>query len=161
MADEGTRDTQAETEDPDQDERPLARPPDGEAGFVTWYTLVDKEGIEQNFTFRGRRASDARETYAESLRIKKLLLENGWTPKWSPGKTPKAELVDANAPEGDTQGDPNDPAWCTIHREWMKRREKDGDYWYSHRVGDQWCNGKAKATNDTTPSATARGPREL
>ena len=35
-----------------------------------------------------------------------------------------------------------DPAWCPIHGCAMKRREKDGQVWYSHKVGDEWCRGK-------------------
>jgi len=35
-----------------------------------------------------------------------------------------------------------DPAWCPIHQCAMKRREKDGQVWYSHKVGDDWCRGK-------------------
>jgi len=36
-----------------------------------------------------------------------------------------------------------DPAWCPIHGVAMKRREKDGQVWYSHKAGDGWCRGKA------------------
>jgi len=36
-----------------------------------------------------------------------------------------------------------DPGWCPIHRCAMKRREKDGQVWYSHKAPDgQWCKGK-------------------
>ena len=35
-----------------------------------------------------------------------------------------------------------DPAWCPIHGCAMKRREKDGQVWYSHKVGEAWCRGK-------------------
>lgn len=37
-----------------------------------------------------------------------------------------------------------DPAWCPIHQVAMKRRENESGVWYSHKVGDGWCNGKAK-----------------
>lgn len=37
-----------------------------------------------------------------------------------------------------------DPAWCAVHNVAMKRREKDGQVWYSHKAGDTWCRGKAK-----------------
>lgn len=37
-----------------------------------------------------------------------------------------------------------DPAWCPIHNCEMKRREKDGQTWYSHKTADgEWCRGKA------------------
>ena len=35
-----------------------------------------------------------------------------------------------------------DPAYCSIHGVVMKRREKDGQVWHSHKVGDSWCRGK-------------------
>ncbi len=38
-----------------------------------------------------------------------------------------------------------DPAWCAIHNVAMKRRERDGEVWYSHKLDDgNYCNGKAK-----------------
>ena len=35
------------------------------------------------------------------------------------------------------------PSWCSIHKCEMKRWEKDGKVWYSHKVNDEWCNGKS------------------
>lgn len=35
--------------------------------------------------------------------------------------------------------------WCPIHEVQMKRHEKDGQAWYSHKddtTGGEWCNGK-------------------
>ena len=32
---------------------------------------------------------------------------------------------------------------CTIHNVAMKLNEKEGRTWYSHKVGDDWCKGKA------------------
>ena len=38
-----------------------------------------------------------------------------------------------------------DPAWCAIHNISMKRREKEGQVWHSHKADDgTWCKGKAK-----------------
>ena len=42
------------------------------------------------------------------------------------------------------QGNEADPSWCAIHQEYMQRREKDGDVWYSHKDGENWCTGKTK-----------------
>lgn len=33
---------------------------------------------------------------------------------------------------------------CPIHGVEMKRWEKDGRIWYSHKVEDGWCTGKSK-----------------
>ena len=35
-----------------------------------------------------------------------------------------------------------DPGYCQIHNTAMTRHEKDGQHWYSHKVGDDWCKGK-------------------
>lgn len=33
--------------------------------------------------------------------------------------------------------------WCTIHSLSMRLNEKEGRTWYSHKIGDTWCKGKA------------------
>ncbi|MEE9145792.1 MAG: hypothetical protein V3U27_00140 [Candidatus Tectomicrobia bacterium] len=42
---------------------------------------------------------------------------------------------------------PNDPGWCSIHQTEMRRHEKNGDVWYSHKDAetDRWCKGPKKA----------------
>ena len=42
------------------------------------------------------------------------------------------------------QEEPVDPSWCPIHKCKMKRREKNGQVWYSHKTKDGWCRGKAQ-----------------
>ena len=33
--------------------------------------------------------------------------------------------------------------WCEVHGIQMKENEKDGRWWFSHRLGDgSWCKGK-------------------
>lgn len=39
---------------------------------------------------------------------------------------------------------PSSPNLCPIHQCEMKRWEKDGRIWFSHRAGNSWCNGKSK-----------------
>ncbi len=35
------------------------------------------------------------------------------------------------------------PDWCSIHNVQMRRHEKDGEVWYSHRTEEgTWCKGK-------------------
>jgi uncharacterized protein YecE (DUF72 family) len=78
---------------------------------------------------------------------------DGW---WAPAATPEPVLANnghAPASSGQTQpsngkpaptlpdGNP-DPAWCPIHNVTMKRRESNGQVWYSHKAGDAWCKGK-------------------
>ena len=40
--------------------------------------------------------------------------------------------------------EPTDSSWCPIHKVKMKRREKDGGVWYSHKTKDGWCRGQAQ-----------------
>lgn len=42
------------------------------------------------------------------------------------------------------KGQADEAAWCTIHNCQMKRREKNGQVWYSHKVGDKYCKGNGK-----------------
>jgi hypothetical protein len=37
-----------------------------------------------------------------------------------------------------------DPTWCTIHGLAMSRHEKNGQIWFSHKVGDDYCKGGKK-----------------
>lgn len=37
-----------------------------------------------------------------------------------------------------------DPTWCAVHGVAMKRHEKDNQVWYSHKIGDNYCRGKAQ-----------------
>lgn len=38
----------------------------------------------------------------------------------------------------------NDASWCPIHQTTMKQFTKNGQSWFSHKAGDQWCNGRSK-----------------
>jgi len=52
----------------------------------------------------------------------------------------KSKVAKGGNNSGENQFD--DPAWCPIHQCEMKRWEKDGRLWYSHKVDDDWCKGK-------------------
>jgi hypothetical protein len=36
----------------------------------------------------------------------------------------------------------DDPAWCPIHQCEMRRWDKNGRVWYSHKADGKWCCGK-------------------
>ena len=36
----------------------------------------------------------------------------------------------------------DDDSWCPIHECHMRKWEKDGRVWYSHKVNGEWCKGK-------------------
>ena len=38
----------------------------------------------------------------------------------------------------------NDVHMCPIHNVTLRRFEKNGKVWYSHKLDDGWCNGKRK-----------------
>jgi hypothetical protein len=38
----------------------------------------------------------------------------------------------------------DDPAWCPIHEIGMKKWNKNGKVWYSHKTVEGWCSGKLK-----------------
>lgn len=69
------------------------------------------------------------------------------------GCTPTREVVVYEAPQ-EGQDKPATPAkqevketppgFCPVHNVEMKKFEKNGRSWYSHRQGDGWCNGKTK-----------------
>ena len=39
-----------------------------------------------------------------------------------------------------SKGSP-DTSWCPIYNVKMKRRQKNGGVWYSHKTKDGWCRG--------------------
>ena len=47
-----------------------------------------------------------------------------------------------NRSNGKAQNATNSPALCPIHQCEMRRWEKNGRGWYSHKVNGEWCKGK-------------------
>ena len=65
--------------------------------------------------------------------IEKALQKLGCKPIY--GKNSKPAKPAGEQPKG----------WCDIHDVQMKRHEKDGSAWYSHKIDeDTWCHGKKK-----------------
>ena len=58
----------------------------------------------------------------------------------SPSDAQEAKTGDTNG-NGKNGGNPNS-VWCTIHQCEMKRWDKEGRVWYSHKVDGKWCSGK-------------------
>jgi len=49
----------------------------------------------------------------------------------------------SNGQSREKQNGENDPGFCQVHQCAMKRWEKDGRVWYSHKSPDgSWCKGK-------------------
>ena len=113
--------------------------PEAPASWNTKY--VDPNGFECQITLRGETGSDLLEKAANAINY---LLKNGCTPyvfyrNGSQKPTTKAE----ERKQEDIKSDGKDnPAWCPIHQCEMKRWDKNGRVWYSHKADGEWCSGK-------------------
>ena len=94
------------------------------------------EGYSCQLTLRGATTGDVLPRAAKCV---EWLVEHECTPegsKRSPTEAPPPVAV----------ADPTTaPNWCAIHQATMKMHTANGESWYSHKVGDEWCRGgKAK-----------------
>ena len=108
---------------------------------ASWNTrYVSPEGFECQLTLRAESGSELLEKVNSAI---VYLLNNDCVPyTYNRGgyRTP-ANNKSTNGNNAD-KDQPDDPAWCPIHQCQMKRWEKDGRVWYSHKVDDDWCKGK-------------------
>jgi hypothetical protein len=114
---------------------------------ASWNTrYLDLNGFECQITLRCETGS---ELLAKAASAIAYLLENGCIPYvYRIGSRPTTEsksVIDqsngSNGPTG-TNGTNSNPAWCPIHQCEMKRWDKDGRVWYSHKADGEWCRGK-------------------
>jgi hypothetical protein len=94
------------------------------------------EGFDAMLTLRGGSGADVLRAAAKCT---EWLVEHECTPdgcKRSPTEAPPPVAV----------ADPSTaPNWCAIHQATMKMHTANGESWYSHKIGDEWCRGgKAK-----------------
>ena len=101
------------------------------------------EGFDVMLTLRGESGSEVIPVLLTALRF---LMDNGARPSGNGRRgngKPVANQQPASQQSAPVMGDGQpDPAYCPIHGVVMKRREKDGQVWHSHKVGDSWCRGK-------------------
>ena len=105
---------------------------------------ITPEGFSCQLTLRGESGADLLPKTETAI---KWLLEHNYRP--ANGYNGNNDGQQGNGKAGDepksaptlADGTP-DPGWCAIHNCAMKRRERDGQVWYSHKVGDTWCKGK-------------------
>lgn len=64
---------------------------------------------------------------------------HGFVPEHSTAVAASTEPTRQDLPQDGTAS----ASYCTIHNCEMKRREKDGQVWYSHKIAgtDDWCRG--------------------
>ena len=111
---------------------------------ASWNTrYISPEGFECQLTLRAESGSELLEKVNGAIGY---LLANDCIPyTYNRGgyRGPvnnKSKVAKGGNNSGENQFD--DPAWCPIHQCEMKRWEKDGRLWYSHKVDDDWCKGK-------------------
>lgn len=110
-----------------------------EAPFSINACFMTPQGTTPQITMRGETFNALLKQFEQA---EESLLKKGWTPA-TRGYRGNGQGKDVpNSPPTLADGTP-DPAWCPIHNCAMKRREKDGQVWYSHKVGDSWCKGQA------------------
>ena len=109
---------------------------------ASWNTrFVTPEGFECQLTLRSESGLEvldkAHGAIAYLLNTGCLPCTNGksWTHNHAPGNDPS---------NGNGNGNDQDRSYCPIHQCSMRKWEKDGRVWFSHKVGDEWCTGKAK-----------------
>ena len=109
-----------------------------------WNTrYLDPNGFECQITLRGESGSELLEKAASAIAY---LLKNGCVPyvyRSSAGRKDSSASESQEAKNGNGKnGSSDNPAWCPIHQCEMKRWDKEGRVWYSHKVDGKWCSGK-------------------
>jgi len=100
---------------------------------ASWNTrYVHPSGFVCQVTLRGDKGSELLEKVNKVI---EYLLQNNCQPY-------------TNFRNGTIQSNTNsnnkkdDASWCPIHKCHMRKWEKDGKVWYSHKVNGEWCKGK-------------------
>lgn len=97
---------------------------------ASWNTLyLTPEGYRCQLTLRGETGQEVLEKAQGALNF---LAQQGCQPQGYPNRSSRNG---SNGHKPDTQV-------CPIHQVEMRRREKDGRVWYSHKVDGQWCKGR-------------------
>ena len=115
--------------------------PEAPASWNTRY--IDPNGFECQITLRGESGSELLE---KALLAITYLLENGCIPyvyrtSFRSNSETKNGTDQSNGMNDNNSADAK-PAWCPIHQCEMKRWDKNGRVWYSHKVDGEWCSGK-------------------
>jgi len=118
--------------------------------IASWNTrYINPEGFECQLTLR---ADTGQEVLEKALGAIAFLLKNGCTPfvksnfhsQANNGHDDNPNSSSQPASENGNNGN-QDRSWCPIHECTMKRWEKDGRVWFSHKVNGDWCSGKVKS----------------
>jgi len=113
--------------------------PEAPASWNTRY--IDPNGFECQITLRGENGTELLEKAGKAI---SYLLSNACTPyTYSRNGSTKVEIKSSESKKDEAQANSKDnPAWCPIHQCEMKRWDKNGRVWYSHKVDGKWCTGR-------------------
>ena len=106
---------------------------------ASWNTrYVDPNGFECQLTLRAETGQELLEKVDGAI---SYLLKNDCEPYSYRGNYRNSKSNHKKSDNHDN-GQNGNPSWCPIHQCEMKRWEKEGRVWYSHKVNDGWCKGK-------------------
>lgn len=107
-------------------------PPTFTEAPASWNVRYIMNGYDCQLTLRGESGADLLSRTAKAL---------DWLQ--TSGAQPTAAKPSTNGSSKPAEVPQDDPGYCKIHHCEMKRHEKDGRSWYSHRLesGD-YCKGK-------------------
>jgi len=111
---------------------------------VSWKTLyVSPEGFNCQLTLRGESGQEVLEKARVAITT---LLANGCKPNGNHHNS-NNNSNGSTIQNNNGSGGAREREYCLIHDCAMKRWEKNGRVWYSHKVAgteNEWCNGKPK-----------------
>jgi hypothetical protein len=103
------------------------------ASWKVRYTTPD--GFSCQLTLRGENGAELLPKTAVAI---EWLQKNGCTPNGA-----KPTVAKGNGKAASDNGADGRLHWCYTHETPLKRHEKDGQVWYSHKAPDgSWCRGK-------------------
>jgi hypothetical protein len=107
---------------------------------TSWNTrYIDPNGFECQLTIRAENGTELLEKAGKAIAY---LLSNACTPYTYYRNASRQMESKPEENKKDAEKSNDNPAWCPIHQCEMKRWDKDGRVWYSHKVDREWCNGK-------------------
>ena len=100
---------------------------------ASWNTrYVTEDGFTCQLTLR---ADSGKELLERAINAMAHLREQGCTPFYGYSKGNGTRTA-SNSKNGSGNH------WCPIHQTDLKRWEKNGKVWYSHKTDKGWCNGR-------------------
>lgn len=120
---------------------------------ASWNTrYISPDGFVCQLTLRGETGKELLEKVGAAI---SYLIQIGCKPydcgnhssqtNTAQPQNPEVIPVNAFVPSNNGNGNGNGAShFCPIHGVEMKRWEKDGRIWYSHKAGTTWCSGKVK-----------------